>query len=65
MKDMLEWMTLRGWVKQWLNYLKWYWSVAMSPEVTLRDFFDAPVVNPRWDHHQQMTSRESGSRSRT
>lgn len=47
-KDFLEWTTLRGWMKQWLQYCKWYYGTALSPEVTIQDFFDAPVVNRKW-----------------
>lgn len=47
-RDFLEWTTLRGWVKQWLNYLKWYHTVAMSDQVSLEDFFKAPVITYDW-----------------
>lgn len=40
-KDFLEWTTLRGWMKQWLQYCKWYYGTALSPEVTIQDFFDS------------------------
>ena len=48
MKDFLEWSCLRAWVKQWLKYIKWYYSLALSPCVTIQDFFEAPVINHNW-----------------
>jgi hypothetical protein len=44
----LEWSSLRAWVKQWLKYCHWYYSIALSPDVTLEVFFDAPVINRSW-----------------
>ncbi|KAI4298014.1 hypothetical protein L6164_037866 [Bauhinia variegata] len=43
-----EWTVLRAWVKQWLAYVRWYWLTAWSPDVTIQDFFEAPVVNRSW-----------------
>lgn len=37
-----EYTVLRGWVNQWLKYVHWYSKVAMSPDVSLEDFFKAP-----------------------
>ncbi|GAB2303005.1 hypothetical protein Dimus_036996 [Dionaea muscipula] len=37
-----------SWVKQWLNYVKWYHSVALSPDVTIQDFFEAPQIERKW-----------------
>lgn len=33
---------------QWCKYIHWYSKVALSPDVTLEDFFDAPIVKDRW-----------------
>lgn len=44
-RDMMEFTVLRGWMKQWLAYLRWYHLKAWSP---LQDFFEAPVVNRSW-----------------
>ena len=33
--DFLEWSLLRNWMKDWLRYVHWYWSVANSPDVSL------------------------------
>lgn len=45
----LKWSMLRCWMKQWLSYLKWYSSVACSPEVTFNDLVQAPVVTTGLD----------------
>lgn len=47
-RDLLEWTILRGWVKQWLKYVKWYSTDAMSPDVSINQFFNAPVVMTDW-----------------
>lgn len=47
MKDFLEWFC--GWMKQWLQYSKWYYMVALDPSVSLEAFFKAPVVNTNWN----------------
>lgn len=47
-KDFTEWTVLRAWVKQWLKYVKWYSLVALSPEVTINQFFSAPVTISTW-----------------
>jgi len=47
-KDFLEYSTLRGWMKEWLNYCHWYYVVAFSPEVNLGDLFDGPVCASDW-----------------
>lgn len=36
------------WVKQWLHYVKWYYTVAVAPGVTIQDLLDAPFVNRKW-----------------
>ncbi|KAF1899186.1 hypothetical protein Lal_00019308 [Lupinus albus] len=47
-REFAEYTTLRSWVRQWLNYLKWYYMVAVSPGVTIQDLLDAPFVNRKW-----------------
>lgn len=47
-RDFLEWSWLRNWMKDWLRYVHWYWSVANSPEVFLSDFFSASVYEKEW-----------------
>lgn len=48
MHEFLEWSTLRSWVRHWLQYCRWYYSTALDPEVTIEQFFDAPMVNRKW-----------------
>lgn len=47
-KDFSEWSQLRSWVRRWLNYCRWYYCTAMSPEVKLDEFFKAPIVELHW-----------------
>ncbi|KAB1199680.1 hypothetical protein CJ030_MR1G013841 [Morella rubra] len=47
-RDFLEWSLLRNWMKDWLRYVHWYWSVANSPDVSLSDFFSASVYEKLW-----------------
>ena len=49
MKDFLEWSTLRVWVRDWLRYCHWYYGTALTPEVSIKQFFDAPVINRKWN----------------
>ncbi|KAI3671369.1 hypothetical protein L2E82_53357 [Cichorium intybus] len=44
----LEYSLLYGWMRQWLNYLKWYHLTALSPWVTLEELFSGPVVSHSW-----------------
>lgn len=44
-KEFLEWSILRSWMKQWLRYCQWYCTVALLPDVTIDEFFCAPI---RW-----------------
>jgi hypothetical protein len=48
---MMEYTALRAWVKQRLTYfyLRWYHLSAWSPDMSLQDFFEAPVVNRKWN----------------
>ena len=43
-----EYTQLRGWVTQWLKYVKWYWEVAVSDRVTIQELMDGPVVQTSW-----------------
>lgn len=47
-KEFSEYTQTRGWVHQWLKYLQWYCEIALSSEVTIPQFFDAPVVITTW-----------------
>ncbi|KAF1872359.1 hypothetical protein Lal_00016657 [Lupinus albus] len=43
-REFAKYTTLRSWVQQWLNYVKWYYMVVVSPGVTIQDLLDAPFV---------------------
>lgn len=46
--EYLEDMTLlRSWTEAWLKYVRWYYATALSPDVSIEDFFQAPVVTTR------------------
>lgn len=54
MKDMLEYTLLRSWMKSWLRLVRWYYAVAMSPDVTIQELLDgAPVVTTHWNLEQK------------
>lgn len=48
MHDFLEWSLLRGWVRSWLNYCKWYYITALDPSVKMEEFFTVELVNTNW-----------------
>lgn len=35
-------------MRSWLQYCRWYYITALSPEVSIEEFFNAPVVNRNW-----------------
>ena len=39
---------LRSWTEAWLKYVRWYYATALSPDVSIEDFIQAPVVTTRW-----------------
>lgn len=47
MMDFNEYSLYRGWMKQYLNYLRWYYLLALTPG-SLNDFLDAPVYTKTW-----------------
>ena len=46
--DLCEYTMIRAWVKSWLRHLQWYCLVALSSEVRIGDFFDAPIIERKW-----------------
>ncbi|KAK2375155.1 hypothetical protein QL285_076066 [Trifolium repens] len=38
---------LRSWTEAWLKYVRWYYATALSPDVSIEDFFQAPIVTTR------------------
>nr|DAC76753.1 TPA_inf: RNA-dependent RNA polymerase [Beta vulgaris mitovirus 1] len=52
-KEFQEITLVHNWVKCWLQYLKWYCLVALSPDVTIEQLFaDVPVVTTHWNVRQ-------------
>lgn len=47
-RDFLEYSMLRSWMGEWLLYLKWYWQIAMSPDVTIDQLFSGPTIMYDW-----------------
>lgn len=41
--DFQEYAMLRCWMKEWLQYVKWYAQTALSPDITIEKFFDSPM----------------------
>ena len=52
-REILERTVLRKWVEQWLKYCSWYHTKAMSDEVSIDDFFDAPICTYDWKRNQR------------
>lgn len=46
--EICERTVLYGWMKQWLKWVHWYYSVACSPDVTIEELLDAPVCATKW-----------------
>lgn len=44
-----EYSLYRGWMEQYLRYLRWYALLYMKPDLTLDDLLDAPVYIRTWD----------------
>lgn len=47
-RDFNDWSVYRGWMGQYLRYLRWYCLVALSPDVFLDDLLDPPVYIRTW-----------------
>lgn len=48
MNDFLEYSLYRGWMEQYLAYLKWYCLLDLNPTVRLDDLFNAPTYTSTW-----------------
>lgn len=48
MAYLVESSLIRGWVSRRLKYVRWYYTVAAEPGLSLQDFFDAPIVARHW-----------------
>jgi hypothetical protein len=50
----LEYSVVRRWTGSWAKLVHWYWSVAMSPDVTVDQLlWGAPVVSKHWYASEQ------------
>lgn len=47
-REILERTVLLNWMKQWLRWVSWYHTVALSPEVSIDALFDAPICAVSW-----------------
>lgn len=47
-REILERTVLRKWVEQWLKYVSWYHTKALDENVSIEEFFNAPVVTNDW-----------------
>lgn len=58
--DFRQYSTLRAWVRDWLRYVKWYWSVAMKPDVSFDELFDSPQINRKaWKYFNNYDRSQS------
>lgn len=48
MRDFCEYSLYRGWMEQYLKYLKWYCSLDLEAQYTLDAFLLAPVCTKEW-----------------
>lgn len=39
---------IRNWISQWLGWVYWYYSVAMSELLSIEQLFDAPICATTW-----------------
>ncbi|KAH0720203.1 hypothetical protein KY290_005111 [Solanum tuberosum] len=47
-REILERAVILNWMKQWLTWLSWYHTVALSPDVTIDQLFDVPMCATSW-----------------
>ncbi|KAH0735018.1 hypothetical protein KY285_010725 [Solanum tuberosum] len=47
-QEILERAVILNWMKQWLTWLSWYHTVALSPDVTIDQLFDVPMCATSW-----------------
>lgn len=52
-REILERTVLRNWMSQWLKYVSWYYTKAMSENVSIQEFFDAPICSGSWKRSQR------------
>lgn len=47
-REILERTVLFGWMKQWLRWVSWYYTEALSPDVTIDQLLNAPYCSTSW-----------------
>lgn len=48
-REILERTVIRNWVEQWLRWVSWYHTVALSPDVSIDTLlYDAPICASSW-----------------
>jgi hypothetical protein len=52
-QDLSEITVLKGWMKQYLNYLRWYVGLFQSSECSLGDFESVPLCTTRYYRESQ------------
>lgn len=45
---------IRNWMSQWLSWIRWYYIVALSDQVTLDDLLVAPVCATSWKRSERI-----------
>lgn len=44
----LEYTLIRGWMEQWLKWVRWYAETGLNLSTPLLDLLDYPVVERHW-----------------
>ena len=47
-RNILEHIVILNWVKLWLKWCHWYYTVALSKEVSIDDMMDVPMYSTTW-----------------
>jgi len=45
-REILERTLIHNWMKQWLKWSSWYYTVALSPDPSITDLLSAPMQLP-------------------
>ena len=47
-REILERTIVRRWVGQWLKWVSWYHTLSLQTDLTIDQFFDAPICATSW-----------------
>lgn len=47
-REILERTVILGWIKMWLKWVSWYYSILLTPDPSLSNFFEAPICATSW-----------------